>query len=130
MNPRALIVEDDSRTREALRAIIESEGFEVDTADDGEVAIQQLSSGSYAIVILDVVLPKVSGTAVMEHIRVTQPELLKKVIVVTGLEVSEIRQLFPTVSNALGKPVMPGRLRATVRAVVTRGEPHTRILSA
>ena len=130
MHPRALVVEDDSRTREALRSIIESEGFDVDTSDNGETAIQQLSNARYTLVVLDVVLPKVSGTAVMEHIRVTNPDLLQNVIVVTGLEVTEIRQLFPTVFQALGKPVLPARLRATVRSCITRGEPHTRFLSA
>lgn len=130
MHPRALVVEDDSRTREALRSIIESEGFEVDTSDNGETAIQQLSNARYALVVLDVVLPKISGTAVMEHIRVTNPDLLQNVIVVTGLEVTEIRQLFPTVFQALGKPVLPARLRATVRSCVTRGEPRAGFLSA
>jgi DNA-binding response OmpR family regulator len=130
MHPRALVVEDDSRTREALRTIIQSEGFEVDTADNGELAIQLLNETRYAVVVLDVVLPRVSGTAVMEHIRVTNPDLLQNVIVVTGLAVSEIRQLFPTVFEALGKPVLPGRLRATVRNCMSRIISHTRFLSA
>ncbi len=121
MHPRALVVEDDSKTREALRSIIESEGIEVDTADNGEAAIQHLSNGRYALVILDVVLPKVTGTAVMEHLLLTDPDVLQNVIVVTGLEVTEIRKLFPTVYQALGKPVLPARLRATVRSCLTRG---------
>lgn len=129
MHPRALVVEDDARTREALRSIIESEGFDVDTSDNGETAIEQLGNARYSLVVLDIVLPKMSGTAVMEHIRTTNPDLLQNVIVVTGLEVTEIRQLFPTVFQALGKPVLPARLRATVRNCAIRSG-HSRYLSA
>lgn len=121
MSPRALVVEDDSKTREALRSIIEAEGFDVDTAGDGEAAIQHLSNHRYGVILLDIVLPKVSGTAVMEFMRVNTPDSLSNVIVVTGVEVSEIRKLFPTVYQALGKPVLPARLRSSVRSALQRG---------
>jgi len=57
----------------------------------------------------------VSGTAVMEYLREKNPAMLERVIVVTGLDVNEIRALFPSVKLALSKPVMPARLRASVR---------------
>jgi DNA-binding NtrC family response regulator len=112
---RALVVEDDSKTREALRRIMESEGFEVDTADNGEDAIDFLTGGSYRLIIVDVVLPKVSGTAVLEYMQSIDPQILHNVIVVTGVGVDEIRKLFPTVYQAMGKPVLPARLRNAVR---------------
>ena len=118
MRPRALVVEDDPATQRLLAAILQSEGADVDTADNGEVAVELLTSRSYAVVLLDLVLPRLSGTAVMEHLRATKPSMLENVIVVTGLEVAEIRELFPTVRTALSKPVLPGRLRATVRTCV------------
>ena len=121
MHPRALIVEDDSKTREALRSIIESEGFAVETTDNGETALECLSATHYSLVILDIVLPKLSGTSVMEHLQSNDPEVLKNVIVVSGLEVEEIRKLFPTVYHAMGKPVLPGRLRTIVRKHLTHG---------
>ena len=120
MHPRALIVEDDSRTREALRAIIESEGFEVDTTDNGQDAIDYLSATRYGLIVLDIVLPRLSGTAVMERLQGTDPEVLQNIIVVTGVGVTEIRKLFPTVFEAMGKPVLPARLRATVRKYLAR----------
>lgn len=115
MHPRALIVEDDSKTREALRSIIESEGFAVETTDNGEDAIECLSASRYSLVILDIVLPRLSGTSVMEHLQSTDPDVLKNVIVVSGLEVDEIRKLFPSVYHAMGKPVLPARLRTVIR---------------
>ncbi len=115
MRPRALVVEDDRHTQTLLERILDAEGFDVDVASDGDVAIALLCAIRYAIVLVDIVLPTVSGMIVMEHLREHDPELLERVIVVTGLDVTEIRKLFPTVKLALSKPVLPGRLRATVR---------------
>jgi DNA-binding response OmpR family regulator len=118
MRPKALIVEDDASTQRLLASIIEGEGFDVDLANDGEKALEMLAKHDYTIILLDIVLPKISGTAVMEHMRTKNPHMLEKVIVVTGLDVAEIRALFPTVKLALSKPVLPARLRATVRPYV------------
>lgn len=119
MRHRALIVEDDPNTQRLLAAMLAAEGIDVAIADDGDIAIDLLSNGGpFSCVLLDIVLPRVSGTAVMEHLRATNPALLERVIVVTGLDVNEIRTLFPTVKQALSKPVMPGRLRATVRTCI------------
>ena len=115
MLPRALIVEDDTRTRNALRSIIEGEGFAVDTAADGILAVEQLGRESYAVILIDIVLPRLSGVGVLEHLRATNPALLERVIVVTGLDLAEVRQLFPTIAHALSKPIFPARLRSMVR---------------
>ncbi|HEX9986591.1 MAG TPA: response regulator [Thermoanaerobaculia bacterium] len=118
MRPRVLIVEDDLQTREALRQVLEREGCEIDLATDGQKAIGCLAQHRYDVILLDIVLPKISGTEVMEYIASTTPEQLEFVIVVTGLEVGEIRKLFPSVRDALAKPVMPTRLLASVRRVL------------
>lgn len=115
MLPRALVVEDDFSTCEALRAIVEGEGFHVDTAGDGEAALELLGQHTYAVVLLDIVLPKMSGAALMERLHATTPEVLHSVVVVTGLDVKEIRKSYPGVREALGKPVLPARLRKAVR---------------
>lgn len=121
MRPRVLIVEDDQTTREALRRILAAEGCEVDLAVDGEKAVGCLARSRYDAVLLDIALPKMSGTDVMEYIASTTPEMLASVIVVTGLEVAEIRKLFPSVCETLAKPVMPSRLLASVRRCVNFG---------
>jgi CheY-like chemotaxis protein len=115
MRPRALIVEDDNVTRNLLRQLLLNAGCEVDEATDGEQAIDKLAVERYAVILLDIVLPKLSGTEVMDFLREQDPESLERVIVVTGLNVEEIRTLFPTVCHALGKPVIPTRLLASVQ---------------
>lgn len=122
MPPRALVVEDDRDTREALRAIIEGEGWIVDVAPDGESAIDQLSRLDYALILLDIILPKISGAGVMEHLQAAQPAVLENVVVVTGVDTADIAQLFPAVRATLAKPVLPARLRATARIYMVAWE--------
>ena len=122
MRPRVLIVEDDTTTRESLRRILVGEGWDVDVAVDGEKAVGSLACNRYDAILLDIALPKMSGTDVMEYIASTTPEVLSSIIVVTGLEVAEIRKLFPSVCETLAKPVMPSRLLASVRRCVGGNE--------
>jgi len=118
MRRKALIVEDDAVTRTALAALVGEAGLEVDIAPDGELAVGLLTRNAYDVVVLDLILPKISGTDIMEYLHCTKPHMLTKVVVVTGLDVAEIRQLFPDVCDALGKPVVPNRLLRAVRACV------------
>jgi DNA-binding response OmpR family regulator len=127
MRPRALIVEDDTATREALRAMLEREGCSVDVAVDGEKAIGCLAQATYDVVVLDIVLPKLSGTDVMEYLASSNPAQLETLIVVTGVEVAEIRKLFPGVCEALSKPVLPARFTASLRRCLNAGEQRTGI---
>ncbi len=115
MRPHVLVVEDDFATREALRKILEGEGCTVEVAPDGEKAVGCLAQRSYDAVVLDLALPKLSGTDVMEYVASTNPSQLSSMIVVTGLDALEIRKLFPAVRETLSKPVMPARLVASVR---------------
>lgn len=115
MRPTVLVVEDDFATREALRKILEAEGCSVELAIDGEKAVGCLAQRTYDAVVLDLALPKLSGTDVMEYIASTNPAQLGAIVVVTGLEANEIRKLFPAIRETLSKPVMPTRLVASVR---------------
>ena len=77
MHPRVLVVEDDAATREALRRVLEGEGCVVDIAIDGEKAVGCLVQHQYDAIVLDIALPKLSGTDVMEYIASTTPHLLE-----------------------------------------------------
>jgi two-component system nitrogen regulation response regulator NtrX len=128
MRRKALIVEDDPHTRRLLVKLIESQDCKVDEAGDGLMAIEMLSKTDYDVVLLDIVLPKLSGTAVMDHLFMTNPAMLERTIVVTGLNVEDIRKLFPTVCHALSKPVIPNRLMDSIhKCLEARLEPQSHI---
>lgn len=117
---KALVVEDDAETRRLLASLLETRGCDVAVAIDGAEAIERLAADDYAVILLDIMLPRVSGTEVMEYLLRTKPKALSSVIVVTGLDVAEIRKLFPNVANALAKPVVARRLMVTVTECLER----------
>lgn len=123
--PRALVVEDDRTTRQLLEALLKEHGCTVDSVSDGEQALARLAEDDYRVILLDIALPKKSGTDIMEFLHQTRPQQLQRVIVVTGLDVAEIRKLFPAVCQALSKPVMPSRLLHAVN--VCLGRAHAQI---
>ena len=66
---KILIVEDEKNISNAEKKYLEVEGFEVDQAFDGQEAIDMINTTDYSLIILDLMLPKVSGEKVMEIIR-------------------------------------------------------------
>src|SRR5437763_13644000 len=110
MRRKALIVEDDAPTRAALIEMVANVGFEIDQAPDGELAVGLLTRNNYDVVVLDLILPKISGTDIMEYLHYTKPHMLTNVAVATGLDVADIRELFPDNDHTPGKPAVPTRL--------------------
>ena len=68
---RILVVDDDEMVRSTTEALIESLGYEVDTADGGEVAIQLACSTSYDLILTDLSMPGLDGLELIAHLRGT-----------------------------------------------------------
>lgn len=79
---KILIVEDDQFLREFYQELLQTEGFLVDLAADGEVASQKVSIGGYDLVLLDIMLPKKDGLQVLRDLKVTPPKAKNGPIVV------------------------------------------------
>lgn len=75
MIERILLVEDEANIRENLRLNLELEGYEVVTADQGQQAIRTFREQRFNCVILDIMLPEMSGLAVCEQIRLEDREV-------------------------------------------------------
>jgi len=67
--PEALIVDDDAGIREALRRGLDLEGFVVSEASDGESALREIAAASPQVVVLDVMMPGLSGVEVVRRLR-------------------------------------------------------------
>jgi len=80
--PAILIVDDEKSIRNTLTEILEYEGFAVDEAEDGEVALAKIRSSSYDLVLLDVKMPKRDGMEVLAEAKSEYPEL--PIVMISG----------------------------------------------
>ena len=114
-----MIVEDDRDTREMLGRFLELEGFDVQTASNGEVALEALQHRHPCVIILDLMMPVMNGWQFREAQR-SDPALSGiPVVVVTA---SGARDEIPKISadGWLSKPVDFDRLLATIEPLCQR----------
>src|SRR6266566_1872359 len=83
--PRALVVDDDEPIRTLLATIVQHEGFNVETAKDGRDAIAHIEADGYNVILLDLMMPRVDGYQVLEHLRQEHPSLVPCTIVATAI---------------------------------------------
>ncbi len=84
---KILIVEDEKHLAEGLRFNLEAEGFEVEIAKDGEIALRKLSEQNYDAIVLDVMIPKVDGFTIANRLR--QQGNFTPILMLTALGKSE-----------------------------------------
>ena len=115
-----LIVEDDELLRDALSAQLTQAGHVIDTADDGEAALERLRSVVYDGVVLDLGLPKIDGLAVLQQLRLSLPAL--PVLILTardGIE-DRVAGLNAGADDYLTKPFNRDELLARLQAMLRR----------
>lgn len=83
---KILIVEDDQFLREFYQELLVSEGYIVDTAEDGEVASIKIYQGGWTLIMLDIMLPKKDGLQILRDLKVSSPKTPNgPIIVLTNL---------------------------------------------
>lgn len=119
---KILIVEDEPHMRMGLKDNLEFEGYEVDYAEDGELAISKILNNQYSLILLDVMLPKVSGFDVCKRIR--KEGIKTPVILVTakGEEIDKVLGLELGADDYVTKPFSLRELLARIKAVLRRAE--------
>jgi two-component system phosphate regulon response regulator PhoB len=127
VKPRILIVEDESALVEILRYNLEKEGFDVAAATDGEEAITAIEEQRPDLVILDWMLPLVSGLEICRQLRRKGETRDLPIIMLTarGEETDRVRGLEVGADDYVAKPFSPSELIARVRAVLRRAKPST-----
>src|SRR5882724_9516440 len=90
--PKALIIDDDDPIRTMLSTIVRHQGISVDTARDGGEAIESLDRDGYNIVVLDLMMPRVDGYAVLQHMREHHSELLPCTILATAIPERDVKR--------------------------------------
>ncbi|WP_034388587.1 response regulator transcription factor [Deinococcus sp. YIM 77859] len=114
-----LVVDDEPSVRKVASAYLEREGFQVRTAADGIDGLRQAEAGGLALVVLDVMLPKMSGLDVCKRLRASSnvPVIL---LTARGEEFDRILGLELGADDYVVKPFSPRELVARVKAVLRR----------
>ncbi|MEK7701372.1 MAG: ATP-binding protein [candidate division NC10 bacterium] len=119
-----LVVDDEAEVRDVLADLLELDGHRVEAVGSGEEALARLRQRRYDVVLSDVRMPGLDGHALCRRLAAEQPELLRRVIFVTGDTVStETQALLDEMRLPhLAKPVMLESLReAVARVCATQG---------
>jgi DNA-binding response OmpR family regulator len=108
---RILVVDDDADTRVMVRAVLEAEGYAVDTADDGFAALRAVDSADPDCVVLDVMMPGLDGHAVLNRIRAGARSALPVVMLTAAASDDQAWQAWTEgVDYFLAKPFEPEEL--------------------
>jgi len=117
---RILVVDDEPELRRMLRRYLESEGFEVSEAADGDGVLTRLRDSSADLIILDVGLPGKDGFEVLRMIR-GESEVPVIMLTARTEEIDRVVGLTVGADDYVTKPFSPRELVARVRAVLRRG---------
>ena len=120
---RILVIEDETKVASALRTGLEAEGYEVSLAADGSDGFARAATGRFDLILLDLMLPRKSGTTVLSELR--EKGVQAPVLILTAKDAVEDRVLGldTGADDYLVKPFAFPELLARIRALSRRGRP-------
>jgi two-component system, OmpR family, response regulator RegX3 len=118
---RILVVDDEPAIRDAVGYALRTEGFDVDVVADGEEALDAALGSPYDVVVLDLMLPRMSGTEVCRRVRA---ESAVPIIMLTarGAELDRVMGLEVGADDYVTKPFSMAELVGRIRAMLRRRE--------
>lgn len=122
---KVLLVEDNLLNREIAQAILQDAGFTVDTADDGDVAVERLQDskqGEFDLVLMDIQMPKMDGYAATRQIRTLPSDAANVPIVAmtaNAFEEDKQKAIRAGMNAHIAKPIEAGRLMETLSHILT-----------
>lgn len=117
-----LLVDDDNELTSMLVQYLSLEGFSVQASNDGETGVAQALSGDFEIVVLDVMMPRLSGMEALRRIRASS-QIPVLMLTARGDNVDRIVGLEMGADDYVPKPCTPGELVARLRAIMRRVRP-------
>ncbi len=118
---RLLIAEDEPAILDALAYTLRAEGYEVETVEDGEAALEQALTDGYDLMILDLMLPRLSGTEILRRVR-QQSALPVIVLTAKSTETDRVLGLEIGADDYVTKPFSMAEVVSRVRALLRRRE--------
>lgn len=122
-HPRILVAEDDDNIRRGLQDTLESEGYEVTVAADGQAAIDAFREDHPDLVLLDIMMPRVSGFDVCREVRKDNASIPIIMLTAKGEEIDKVLGLGLGADDYVTKPFGVRELLARIDAVLRRSKP-------
>jgi len=118
IRPKVLVVDDEKRIRDVCSRFLSGEGFEVSLAENGDQGVAMIDGSHYDIILLDLMMPGISGMEVLERVTALHPDTV--VIVITGYATVEhsIEAMKKGAFDFLPKPFTPQDLRIIIRKAI------------
>jgi len=117
---RVLVADDDPSIRQLVCTIVKREGFAVDCAADGLEAIEYLEKHPYAVILLDLMMPRLDGFGVIRWLKEHAPEDKPVVLVITAYADQKFKEVDPDiVAGVLRKPFEIADVGNLVRLCIT-----------
>jgi len=117
---RVLLVDDENSLREQVKNILENQRYTVETAQDGQQALDKLSAVAFDVVILDIMMPKLDGLTVLRQLRKAKIETRVLLLTAKGDAADKVKGLDLGADDYLAKPFSRDELLARVRALLRR----------
>ncbi|CZQ83513.1 transcriptional regulatory protein c terminal [Trichococcus palustris] len=119
---KILIVDDEERIRRLLKLYLEKDGYETFEAEDGKTALEMILANSYDLVLLDLMLPEMSGIEVAKLVR-KEKEVPIMMITARGEENNRVEGFMSGADDYIVKPFSPREVMLRVAAVLKRTKP-------
>jgi DNA-binding response OmpR family regulator len=121
---KILVVDDEPVLLEQLRETLINQRYNVDTADDGESALDKIFDNLYDLIILDIMLPKVDGLSILKEIRKAKIKTPVLMLTSKGTVEDKIQGLDYGADDYLAKPFAIAELMARIRSLLRRTSDH------
>lgn len=118
--PHILVVEDEASIREGVCDVLAYHGYQPDSAGDGQTGLARALAGDYALLILDVMLPGMSGLDVCSRVRAERPDQAILMLTAKGSEDDVVEGFRVGADDYVCKPFSVRELSARVKALLKR----------
>ncbi|MEJ2673412.1 MAG: response regulator [Deltaproteobacteria bacterium] len=118
LSPTILVIDDEERVREGCRKVLSREGYDVSIADCGESGLKMIERQHYDIILLDLMMPSLSGFDVLAHVKALHPDAV--IIVISGYATVEnsIEAMKRGAFDFIPKPFSPEQLRVLIKKAI------------
>ena len=121
---RLLVVEDEEGLREALVSALTGEGYQADGADNGTDGLDLIMTGTYDLIILDIMLPGLDGLEVLRRVRREKDRIPIILLTARSSLDDKVEGMDLGADDYVTKPFALAELLARIRMVLRRGEPQ------